>query len=134
MPLASHYAVADVKASIALSNQRDSEVAAKLAADKTAQEKRDSLLFYLNAASASEKVANITASSSKIDIAARFIANYTDRVLISKARTHIMATQLFSQIKQVKYAVALPAINALINVELGNAELLYQEGRSIEKA
>jgi thioredoxin-like negative regulator of GroEL len=116
LPLINHYAVMDTKAALALQIKLDHEAAEKAAIVKAAREKKDSLLFYLRSAT----------ELGQIDKATGFASSDSDRALIGKARTHLRALQLFTQVKQGKYAAVLPAISALIVADPTSAELLYQ--------
>ncbi|MFT3747041.1 MAG: tetratricopeptide repeat protein [Agriterribacter sp.] len=125
MPLANHYA--DVDQQISHQQKLAVEEAAKekAIADQKEQQRKDSLVFYINQGNRLAKEHKIDEANKQLQYATAFAFLPIDKEQIEKEKTGITVIKILDLIKARKYQAALPEINELLNLDPSNSELIY---------
>lgn len=125
IPLTSHYSKIDKQEAYEQHLREEKENQEKLEAERKDQQRKDSLSFYIQTSDKLEKQHKTDEAIKKLDYALAFASAETDKALISKERTGILAIKTIDLVKAGKYKTAIPEINTLLQQDPNNADLLY---------
>lgn len=133
IPLTSHYSAIDKREAYEQQLREEKEKQEKLEAERRDQQRRDSLNFYIQASDKLEKAHKTDEAIKKLDYALAFASTETDKDLIAKERTGVLAIKTFDLVKAGKYKAAIPELNNLLQQDPNNADVLYNRALCYSK-
>lgn len=125
LPLSSHYIDIDKQEAYQQKLLDEKVAKEKAIAEQKEQQRKDSLTFYLQQSHQLSQNHKIDEANKQLQFALGFASTQTDKNRIEKEKVGIASIKTFDLVKAGKYQVALPELNALLQSDPTNSDLLY---------